>query len=673
MSRMELTLAENSSLHQELSQYSTIIMAAMFLTIAFASVIIIAIHHLSTKFFTTLLAKVAAFSKTDDTISLSHCSNEFYYIANFIDCIQDRTKEIETDTKIESDRILQVRTQELVNVNDCLVKEINERKRMEKAVRDQAMLILQKENRLRTVVNTVVDGIMTINEHCTITSFNPAIEKIFGYSMEELEGRKILSLIPEKFHVANNHPINGWIRNSTLTDHGYETEAHHKDGRLFPVFIAVNELQISGKHTFVVTIRDITERKASEEAVKSTLRKLGWTNVALQEAHAAAEQANKAKSAFLANMSHEIRTPLNGILGMTELILHTDLTEKQLKYASTVYDSGSMLVSLINDILDFSKIEAGEMTLESVPCDLRKLQKQVSDLLSAKAYEKGVEFITYYAPDAPYSVLTDPVRISQVLTNLISNAIKFTEEGQVKIHITSQKKTDTTVTLHIEVSDTGLGISESKQTTIFEKFAQADVSTTRKFGGTGLGLAICKQLVEIMGGNIGVTSEPGKGSTFWFTITLPLHEEDSPSKNISSNALKGNNILILEPNNASRQIAVEYLEHFHTNVDACSSVDEAHSLIAAKKENNTPYNAILLDHSFAAYDGSIINPFESSECYCILTLTTACKYNASDIADAGFSESIMKPLYMPELYNMLVALRDSQEPVPDSDKSAHFG
>ena len=144
MSRMELTLAENSSLHQELSQYSTIIMAAMFLTIAFASVIIIAIHHLSTKFFTTLLAKVAAFSKTDDTISLSHCSNEFYYIANFIDCIQDRTKEIETDTKIESDRILQVRTQELVNVNDCLVKEINERKRMEKAVRIKLCLSCKK-------------------------------------------------------------------------------------------------------------------------------------------------------------------------------------------------------------------------------------------------------------------------------------------------------------------------------------------------------------------------------------------------------------------------------------------------------------------------------------------------------------------------------------------------
>lgn len=583
------------------------------------------------------------------------------------------------DDSKELERQVEARTKEVVDANQQLTDEINERKRMETAVREQTMMLLQKENRLRTVINTVVDGIMTVGEKGTLTSFNPAIEKIFGYTTEELEGRCVASLIPEPLRVDKGNPINGWIKNSTRTDNGYETEALNKDGKVFPIFIAVNELQISGKHTFVMTIRDISERKAQEEAIKSSLKKLSWTNIALQEARDAAEDASRAKSSFLANMSHEIRTPLNGIIGMTELLLNTELNDKQEKYANTVYSSSEILLSLINDILDFSKIEAGELKLESVPCDLMKIQKQIGDLLSAKAEKKGIRYLTRYMPGCPYKVIADPVRLGQILTNLSDNAIKFTSEGHVLVNVSCRMRSVSTATLLFEITDTGIGITVDKQNAIFEKFAQADVSTTRKFGGTGLGLAICRQLVEMMGGRIGVRSKEGEGSTFWFELTLPLAEEaprSDDNKTGKPGIMQGIRVLIAGNHPDDNSITEEYLQSLGIR---CQVVDTEEMVIHALHEAfeaGDPYHIILFDAGISVTNTALeemikIDPHISKTVF-ILTLGTVNKKAADQFKHSNFNVSLTKPLYLPELKEVLITSYQTYC-LAEQPKNTNFG
>src|SRR6266404_4740667 len=360
-----------------------------------------------------------------------------------------------------------------------------------------------KNKLLATIVEQSSEAIWTRDLGGKITSWNSGAVAMFGYATEEVIGREldVCETTPEEERVRMQRLLAG-------EKFAYDARAVTSAGAPIDVQVAIAPLLDDANRCIgsIAVARDVTQHKRSEEA--------------LRLAREAAEAANHAKSSFLARMSHEIRTPMNGVLGMTELLLETGLTSTQRKYAETVQRSGKTLLGIINDLLDFSKIEAGKLELENVDMDLRRTMEDIVDLLAERAHVKGLELACSIPPDLVTQVRGDPLRLGQILTNLLGNAIKFTDQGSVVMRVSAVEESATRVTLRFSVSDTGVGISAEAQSRIFEEFAQADGSTTRKHGGSGLGLAISKQLVEMMGGSIHVESVLGGGSTFWFTATF---------------------------------------------------------------------------------------------------------------------------------------------------------
>src|SRR5437867_2888722 len=365
-----------------------------------------------------------------------------------------------------------------------------------------------KNKHQATIVEQTSEAICTKDLAGIITSWNSGAAAMFGYPPTEAVGRAL--------NVGESTPEEEDVRMRRLMageKFSYDAKAITRTGTVIDIQVAVAPLldddtnQCIGR---IAVARDVTQHKRSEEA--------------LRLAREAAESASLAKSSFLARMSHEIRTPMNGVLGMTELLLESGLSSTQRKYAETVQRSGKNLLGIINDLLDFSKIEAGKLELENVDMDLRRTMEDIVDLLAERARAKGLELACSIPANLATHVKGDPLRLGQILTNLVGNAIKFTEQGSVVIRMASVDETAHNVTLRFEVSDTGAGISAAAQSHIFEEFAQGDGSTTRKHGGSGLGLAISRQLVEMMGGNIYVESVLGAGSTFWFTSRFEKQE-----------------------------------------------------------------------------------------------------------------------------------------------------
>ncbi|MBF0202065.1 MAG: response regulator [Desulfamplus sp.] len=436
------------------------------------------------------------------------------------------------------------------------------------------------------------------------------------------------------------------------------------DGTLFWAHMKRTAVQAEdGQQVCRVVLNDITNRKRGEQELLETNRQLGEATALANEMAAEAKMADIAKSEFLANMSHEIRTPMNGVIGMNGLLLDTELTTEQQRYAETVRASGESLLGLINDILDFSKIEAGKLDLEMLNFDLQSLLDDFAATLSLHAHQKGLELNCNISTDIPPLLRGDPGRLRQILNNLVGNAVKFTSSGEVSIRVNLESDTAEGVLLRFSVTDTGIGIPLEKQIKLFQKFSQVDTSTTRQYGGTGLGLAISRQLAEMMGGKIGVQSEMGKGSEFWFTILMEKQPSQVPAKQAGANSLrfadlKDVRVLIVDDNATNREILTAQMKSWHMRVSDAPDGSYALEAIHRALEENDPYRVVIIDMHMPKMDGealgrAIISDDRLTEIRMVLLTSLGVRGDSRRFEQIGFHAYLTKPVLSQELKTAL--------------------
>jgi PAS domain S-box-containing protein len=551
---------------------------------------------------------------------------------------------------------------------------------LERAIRT----IRQSEERYRRLSDASFEGIF-IQDRDRILDFNPAFAEMFGYSPEELKAIRVSDLFDPQWRERLRKLLPAHPEEST------EILSIRKSGERFPALLRGRTVTHGEEPVLIIAILDITERKRIEE--ESVL------------ARDSALEAARLKSEFMTNMSHEIRTPLNAVIGMTDLLFDTDLTFEQRECAETIRHAGEALLSLVNDILDFSKIEAGKMQPERVPFNLSQAVESASDLLAVRAKSKGIDLSVSFSEAVPRIVYGDPDRLRQALLNLIGNAVKFTDEGGVAVRVVKERETESRIWLRFVIQDTGIGIAPDGQRSLFQPFYQADGSLTRRYGGTGLGLAISKQLIELMGGEIGMESEAGSGSTFWFALPMeagveteesaplpaptPDQDEEIPaasppagpasaSEGVSSPAPAAptRRILVAEDNEFNRKVTLSLLQKIGYGADAVSDGQEALDALAERA-----YDLVLMDCQMPVTDGyeasRKIRERENGNRKVIIVALTAnvLEGDVERCFAAGMDDYLAKPVRMAALKSLLARwlspaaeLDEETEPVPQSEE-----
>jgi two-component system sensor histidine kinase/response regulator len=524
----------------------------------------------------------------------------------------------------------------------------------------QTQELESSEERYRLIVETAFDAFLGIDATGNITEWNAQAEATFGWTRSEAIGNPVSKFILQTSHIANGLNFGELFAadGSDSIHRRLEATGVDRGGRHFPVEMTLSSVHHSHKRLFAAFVHDVTERKAVEEEREKATR--------------AAEAASLAKSEFLANMSHEIRTPLNGVIGMTDLVLESDLTGEQREYLETVKLSADSLLHVINEILDFSKIEAGKLELEEEDFDLQDCMESTLKTLALKADEKRLELLCEVAPDVPVGVRGDSARLRQVLTNLVGNAIKFTRHGEVGLKAVLESSHEETgsssILLHFIVSDTGIGIPPEKTKLIFESFSQADTSTTREFGGSGLGLAISRSLVEMMGGKIWVESQVGQGSQFHFTIRVnPASPRTAPSAIMSHpEALHGVKVLIVDDNRTNRRILDGLLRHWKMRPTTVEDGEQALYKAIAAYEDGEPFELILTDMHMPKMDGfdliQRIRERPGMVGSTIMMLTSGGQRgDARRCEELGVAAHLLKPVRQAELREALIRVLSDKD------------
>jgi PAS domain S-box-containing protein len=519
----------------------------------------------------------------------------------------------------------------------------------------QQLQLTASEERYRLLFTRSVAPIYKMSLDGTTLDCNDAYAAALGYSSR-------LDLIGRPANASYLDPGEGQFLIASLAAAGQLTnrEVRFKRKDETPIWVLENANVVQDPKTGIRSIQstflDISDRKTAE--------------VALKDAKEAAEAANLAKSEFLASMSHEIRTPMNGVIGMAGLLLDTDLTLEQHEYALTLRHSAESLLAIINDILDFSKIEAGKMNIEPIAFDLFVAVEETTELFQSKLQDKKLEMIVRYDPDLPLRFICDPGRIRQILVNLIGNAIKFTSQGHIYVNVERVKLEDGKADVRFTVEDTGIGIPEDKLRSVFERFTQADASTTRKYGGTGLGLSICRRLVHLMGGNIQVRSKVNEGSAFTFTLLLAV-DETVQSPPICEVAIENLRVLYVDDNSINRFILHEQMDRWKLRNACFCSGAEALAAMRSACNAGDPFRIVIADHEMPDMDGLELakkikaNP-DLRETLLVMLSSRGRRGDARQAKEAGFAAYLSKPTKPPDLFDVLKTVWSNSKQSPGS-------
>lgn len=538
----------------------------------------------------------------------------------------------------------------------------------------------QGDNLYRDLFEESKDAIFISTPEGKFIDINPAGVQLFGYDSKEdiLEthiAHDIYAFTEDRLGVKEQLEKNGYVKD-------YEVRLKRKDGTRITVMetATVEYDEYGDAVSYRGILRDITDKKKAEAQLQRYMSELveekrkaeeqagqlRKQTIELIQAREAALEASRLKSEFVANMSHEIRTPLNGIIGMTGLLHDTECTKEQKEFVDVIYRSGEALLNIVNNILDFSKIEAGKLKLENVEFDLRNAVEETLELLALPAFEKNIEIGSLIYSNVPTALKGDVSRFRQILMNLIGNAIKFTEEGEVIVRAKTERETDSTVTLLFTVTDTGIGISGDDQRKLFRSFSQVDGSSTRKYEGTGLGLVISKQLVEMMNGEIGVDSEKGIGSTFWFTAVFEKQYQQVTAVPVTPlQDLKDIHVLIVDDNNTNLNIVNYQVSAWGMRAQTASSGKQGLELLRKAAAANDPFELVLLDMHMPEMNGidlaKEIKRDKELSGTSLIMLTSIGSQSSLNLKEAGIAIALTKPVRQAELFQCIANVMGKEE------------